>query len=310
MWFRLANSVCIAVLLSSCIKGFDPASRLGGTFQILAIQADPSSVHAGEQVSVSALWYVPADAPAAVDAMWMVCVPQLGEGPEACMDAAMGQMFEQMGQCSQQCDSDPNPESCRDDCTLTALADSMCGQDVSAKACIAGFDDQADFVLPAVGDFADAPAKAYVFLLATAGADGLSGCANTWANQVRSGSPAAPTGDCTLSVKSVALVGADEEDGTNPIIRDVLINGSPSEDASALTRGTKIDLSVIPTLTQGSYLSWFSDCGDLDHTRTAGADNRLELAGAGACEVDVVVRDAQGGLGFDRLSLVVEEPIP
>ncbi|MCD6496731.1 MAG: hypothetical protein J7M25_00290 [Deltaproteobacteria bacterium] len=305
MWFRLASSLCTAVVLSGCIKGFDPASKLGGGFLVLAIQVDPPSAHAGERVHASSLWYVPADATAAVDALWILCVPQMGEGPEACMDAAMGQVFGRLGQCRQACESDPDPESCRDDCALTALSDSMCGQGVPAKACVAGFGGRTDVVLPIV---ADPPPKAYLFLLAAAGADGLSGCADVWVEEIRAGSPAAPTGDCTLSVKSVALVGPGEEDGTNPVIQDVLIAGGASKDASTLTSGTTVDLSVVPAPAQGSYLSWFSDCGDLDHSKTLGSDNRLKPSVVGSCEVDVAVRDGQGGLGFFRVAIAVAQP--
>lgn len=284
------------VSLAAC-ETFPPASELSHENQVLALRATPPEVHPGSRVNLDALVHWPAGAPTL---SWLVCLPDVTDDLVTCL---------------------PNhlPES-----SLPPL----CADAPAARACVAGVGDAVGYTVPADA-FPDDGVQhtIFVYMLASAGANGFGECVDTLA-----GGP--PTFQCLLSIKRV-VVSHREPANRNPVPTALVVDGV-SLDASALAEldlggadlethtlslGITLDATSIDEVDQTApsedeparlTVQWFSTCGELADpivNLEVAADGgggivhdaeltRWKPKQTGACLVHAVVRDENGGAGF------------
>lgn len=328
---NIAVLAAAALGASRCVKEFDPPSKLGDHIQVLAVKASPPEIRPTESVDLAALVYVPDNWPYPLDALWLTCLPDVGESTQACLETVFAQLGEPMHSCELSCANDPDPPDCVQACLLDEMLNFLCTPNEVQKGCIAGYGGRVDYHLPP-GSFPDDGERHtfYVFLLATALPNGLGDCFNVWADQIAASSPMGPTQDCTLSLKRVTVIPEDEERADNPGLQSLYAlnvavppppDGLQVELAEPDPKDNKLDLEVTldATTVQSDetvsvYLSWFTDCGSVDKSRTFGdqLENTLKPDRTGACRVYVVVRDGNTGVGWleRRLDLVAASTPP
>lgn len=316
-WSRITLAAVIALCAAGCVKEFDPPSKLGDNIQVLAIQATPPEIKQAESVDLQALVYVPADWPHPLDALWLICVPDVGESTQACLETVFAQLSEPMFTCELQCTDDPDPQACMEACLIDQMVNFLCQPGEVQKGCVAGYGGRAGYELPQ-GSFPNDgdPHAFFVFMMATALPNGLSGCFDIWADQVVAGNPMGPTKDCTLSLKRVTALPEDEEPASNPALESLHAEGElipnlpdalPVELTDPDPEDNPLELEVVMDATtlefaqnEDVFLSWFTDCGSLSKSRTFGDDpeNTLKPDRTGLCRLYVVIRDGERGVGW------------
>ncbi len=291
---------------SGCVEPFDPSSVLDDSFQVLAIRAQPRSVAPGGALEFDTIEYLPPNAPTDPEQLWVVCLPQKGEGPQACLGAALGEIGESIARCSELCAQDPDPDACGEHCSGQALEGLLCPQEESMRACIAGYGPLARYELPTWFS----QERFFAFLLASVKPDGLQGCFDQWAAS-NSGFPA-PTSECTISFKRVSVAAPDDLVASNPTVASVTLGAQTSRGEPLSLRpadldanGRSVSLQTTTDAEADSYVSWFTNCGPLEHSRTFGptGDNRLTIADNAPCSLFVVVRDTTYGVGWLQIDI-------
>ncbi len=294
----------VAGSMIGCIEPFDPPSNLTDSFLVLALRAEPRAVHPDESVVVTALEYQAPGAPADPEQLWIVCLPAEGEGPQACLGAALGDMMAGLGRCRQLCEADPDPPRCQEQCSQDAFAHMLCSSDGDARGCIAGYGPEGRYHVPIDFD----QDRFFAYLLAASDPDGLEGCMNQWAEQIMDSGVAAPTETCTISFRRIEVLGPDAPATDNPEIVSVTVGGRAVSSNSVTLQPTdiaegKLAVRVESDAPADSYMSWFSDCGEFEHSRTFGPEgtNRLTIDKSGTCSLFAVVRDTSYGVAWAHL---------
>jgi hypothetical protein len=292
-----------------CIEEFPPASRLGDHIQVLGIRAEPPAAHLGEEVALTSLVYIPSDWTHPLERLWLACVPGVGESAQACLTIVADTIFSSAGRCAEECEDDPDPEFCAQLCFAEAFQELSCDPARDQKGCLIGSSDPVTYeVPPAAFEDVDEDHYIYIFMLATALDGGLADCFEIWGDQAEAGRAISPTADCTLSLKQLTIPPEEEPIGSNPELIDLLLEGEPLaappgsnevqlEGPEPSSASLKLH-AVLGEAEGDAFLSWFSDCGKLSHTRTFADEptNELTAVGTGECIVYVVLRDDRGGV--------------
>lgn len=283
----------------------------------MGVRCAPPQVHPGDTVDLDALIYVPAEAPGSLDQLWLACLPGPSEGSQACLTAVSSDVFGAVAGCAAQCASDPYPELCEQGCLAEVFSGLQCNAEQAQKGCLVGVGPTVSYTVPPDTVVADDEVRPiYVFMLATVLAGGLGDCFEIWADQAADGGSISPTIDCTLTLKQITVISDDEPIEDNPAFTAVTLDDDPLAAAPAVNEvalpGPEVDSTVVtleaefPLPEEGEYyLSWFSDCGKLEFERSFQQNpiNRLRPAETGMCELHVVIRDGQGGVGWSTFFL-------
>ena len=300
-----------AVAWAACVEDFKPASELGDHIQVLCLRTEPPQAHPGDEVTVQSLVYVPQEAPAPLDSLWLSCVPAVGEGAQTCLSVVFSQVLSSISGCEEQCASDPDPETCMEICAAEGFLEFSCDPSERQKGCLLGTGTELSYEIPDwIREDAkeDEPKTIYLFMMATALEGGLATCFDTWGEQAATGGTVSPTESCTLSLKELDVVNEETELPENPTVFSLSLEGEqlpPPPDVQVVqlpgpNPGSKkllveFELSISEDL--DGYISWFSDCGKLESTKTFFNDNRNKLKPdkTGVCSIFAMIRDTVAG---------------
>ena len=321
---RIIFCLLLVVGFVACVEDFVPPSELGDHIRVLSIRTEPPQSYPGDEVDMQALVYVPDSAESVADTLWLACVPSVGEGAQTCLAVLLADVFRMAGGCEERCATDPDPQSCMEFCVAEQFMDFLCDSSKDQKGCVVGTGVELTYEVPETvrGSLgADDAKTVYLFLMATALEGGLSSCFQIWGDQVAQGNTVSPTEDCILSLKELSVLDESKDLAQNPTAEGLLLNdyslAPPPEVTEVLLHGTDLESNELVfegvfslNGADNGYISWFSDCGKLDSSKTFFENkvNKLKPTKTGKCSIYAVVRDDIAGQSWVHRDLDLKMP--